>query len=194
MRSNDQRFIEALTGVAELTQMTLTPNIVNLYAKAVEPYGYGAAADALCALAVNCRPGYGFPTIKELLKEIDPKKHADVDPEGEASLVASLIAGAVARKGYTCKPDALLEAIGPLGIEVVRISGGWARICEEMTPDNTPTYKAQWRREALAILNRRKAGYEGLPGLPDVVTKRLPPETQLMLERMPDKLSLNERK
>lgn len=194
IKSSEQRFIEALTGVAELTNMTLTPNIVGLYAKAVEPYGYGAAADALAALAVNCRPGYGFPTIKELLTHIDPAKHAEVDPEGEAALVASLIAGAVARKGYTCKPDALLEAIGPLGVEVVRISGGWSMICAELTPENMTTYKAQWRREALAILNRRKAGYEGLPGLPDVVTKRLPSETQLMLERMADKLSLNERK
>lgn len=191
MKTGEQRFIEALTGVAELTQMTLTPNIVNLYAKAVEPYGYGRAADALVKLAVNCRPGHGFPTIKDLLKEIDPQKHAEIDPEGEASLVASLIAGAVSRKGYTCKMDVLQEIIGTLGMEVVRLNGGWERICEELTHDNIATYKAQWRREALAIINRRKAGFKSeAPALPDVNYKNLPTEAQLLLERASEKIGI----
>lgn len=191
MTGGEQRFIEALTGVAELSQMTLTPNVVNLYAQAVERYGYGRAADALVRLAVNCRPGHGFPTIKELLAEIDPKTYGDTDPEGEASLVASLIAGAVARKGYRCPPDVLEQTIGSLGMEVVRISGGWARICDELTPDNTTSYKAQWRREALAIIQRRKAGYGSLPpSLPSNETKKLPSDAVLMLEELSEKLTL----
>lgn len=187
----ERQFIEALTGVAELSQMTLTPNIVALYARAVEPYGYDVAAGALAELAVNCRPGYGFPTIADVLKKLDPQKHTKVDDEGEASYVASLIAGAVARKGYRCPPDVLEKTIGSLGMEVVRISGGWARICDELTPENTPAYKAQWRREALAILQRRRAGYgsEG-PALPEALVKKLPDDTQIALKRLSDKLSV----
>lgn len=189
--TNERRFIEALTGVAELAQMTLTPNIVNLYARAVEPYGYGAAADALIKLAVNCRPGYGFPTIKDVLTALDPTRHAKLDSEGEASLVAGAIVGAVARKGYTCKPDVLEGLIGTLGMEVVRISGGWQRICDELTPENTPTYKAQWRREALAILQRRALGYGDL--MPELPTG-LPEEHKLTLRQLADKLTLDARK
>lgn len=185
----ERQFIEALTGVAELSQMTLTPNIVALYARAVEPYGYDVAAGALAELAVNCRPGYGFPTIADVLKKLDPQKHTKVDDEGEASYVASLIAGAVARKGYRCPPDVLEQTIGALGMEVVRVGGGWGRICEELTPDNTPAYKAQWRREALAILQRRRAGYgaDG-PALPEALVKKLPEDTRLLLESVATKL------
>lgn len=167
MTTPEQKFIEALTGVAELCAIPLTRNIIGLYAAALEPYGFENAAIAITKLAVDCRPNYGFPTIRQLLEIIDPKKFSVLDDENEASLVASLIGGAVARLGYTAKPDVILEKIGSLGVEVVRLNGGWSQVCSDLTDYNLSTMKAQWRREALAVIQRRKLGYgDSVPRLP----------------------------
>lgn len=188
MTTPEQKFIEALTDVAELCAVPLTRNIIGLYAAALGPYGFDNAAMALTRLAVDCRPNYGFPTIRQLLEILDPKKFSVLDDENEASMAASLISGAVARLGYTARPEAILERIGSLGVEVVRLNGGWAQVCHDLTDFNLSTMKAQWRREALAVIQRRKMGYgDSVPRLPGETSNG---ETQALLAELSAKVTM----
>jgi hypothetical protein len=105
-----------------------------------------------------------FPEVAQVLGELrrDPKIRrcplpADVrsrlepsnDPEAIAVAAAAEIVEAIGRVGPYRSP--ILSLIAG---EVVRLEGGWQRVCEVVTNDNQSIYKAQWRELAKSILAR----------------------------------------
>lgn len=93
-----------------------------------------------------CNPFW--PSLGEILEKLNPK----LDIKTEANLISGKIFDALTRYGSS-QLDLVEAQIGPAGWEVVRLSGGWLQVCE-ITNNQVPTAKAQWRQLAEAVLTR----------------------------------------
>lgn len=126
-------------------------------------------SDAIDSLMFSLSPGSRFPSLKDILKEAGFEKFdARTNDRDDASIVASKIISAVASLGRYAEPHELRNAIGELGLEVIRHKGGWARICDTMEVDDERTWEAQLRNLAESCMHRvrRGLGHEppSLPG------------------------------
>lgn len=83
----------------------------------------------------------------------------ELDSESQAVLVSSEIVEAIGRVGPYRIPE-----LSPEAMEVIRLEGGWKRLCEVVTNDNLSFYKAQWRQLAKAL---RVGLRESATALPD---------------------------
>ncbi len=75
------------------------------------------------------------------------KLNPTIDPDAHAALIANEIVEAIGRVGPYRLPSLSGEAL-----EVIRLEGGWQRLCEVVTNDNLSIYKAQWRQLAKAVM------------------------------------------
>ena len=88
------------------------------------------------------------------------------DPEGEATLVASDIVGAVSRIG-PYRAEAARRALGPVAWQVVEMEGGWESLCRNLTYDTLGTFKAQARKLAEVLIRRGVGKETEAPQLPE---------------------------
>jgi hypothetical protein len=91
-----------------------------------------------------------FPSIKQLQDAIQPKP----DHDAEARVIVDKIWTAIERFGSARnKDEKIREAIGDLGMRVVKQLGGWLSVCNCANYDDASTIKAQWRESAKAMLH-----------------------------------------
>jgi hypothetical protein len=83
---------------------------------------------------------------------IRAKLNPTVDPEAHAALISNEIVEAIGRVGPYYTPE-----FSPEAAEVVRLEGGWQRVCEVVTNDNLSIYKAQWRQLAKSVIGGERS-------------------------------------
>ncbi len=123
-----------------------------------------------------------FPSIRQVLELAG---HGEPSNEDKGREVAERIWAAIDRFGSqyaetTHRHAEINASIGPIGVEVVRMSGGWNQLCAIATYDNATTIKAQWREMAAAVARKGAAG--GAP--PDFA--KLPERARLALAKAGD--------
>lgn len=126
-----------------------------------------------------------FPSIRQVLELAGRGERTDEEKGRE---VAERMWAAIGKLGYIAKPERLLEFIGPIGVEVVRLQGGWKHLCEIATFDNATTLKAQWRE--LAVIVAKKARADQLDAPPDFA--KLPEKAQAALKTLDAKWTLGD--
>lgn len=149
-------FYAKLTGLAAMVaNFTLIEETIELYDQHLGQLGYERVCKALDRIIVDRNSRDPFPSIKEIRMVIDP----ELDPDQEAMIVASRIAGAVARIG-PYQSDMARHMIGEVGWKIVQCEGGWEEVCQTLTYQNQGTLKAQWRNLAKTFLSRAEHGSE----------------------------------
>lgn len=124
-----------------------------------------------------------FPSIRQALEFAGA---AEASPDDKGRQVADLIYTAIGKFGSivgsmeraAAKKLTIEQFVGPIGSEVIRLQGGWNRICEIVDYDNAPTMKAQWRGLAASLARSGKLGDTSVP--PDFA--RLPEATVAILK------------
>jgi hypothetical protein len=160
-----------------MAQFKLSPNVIDIWTAALRRYGLPKATEALTQIAINVRPGKGLPAIADVIEIISPKDVAKIADEDLAAVAASRIIGAVRKIGVSSDPDRNRRArewVGELGWQVVENNGGWRFLCETLNTDDIPTVRAQFRREATALLAMSRRGDVTPPGLPGPGLNALP--------------------
>ena len=139
--------IKALLVTAELYQKPFSDAAARLL---VEDLAGFRIEDTLAALATCRRELRYFPTVSEIVARIPG---AALSPAHEAQLIAGRILKAITYMG----PYKSLEAqheIGPIGWEIVRMSGGWSSLCE-MTDKDIAIQRSQWAKIGESLLMKR---------------------------------------
>lgn len=147
-------------------------------------FGKLTTAELTTAFQTAVRKFSSFPSIAELMATIGKAEQSEQDKARE---VAERILGAMAKFGQTNgtgesakrKWEQIAAFIGPIGVDVVTMAGGWNQICETTDNDNLATMKAQWRGLAESIARR---GPKALETPPDFAA--LPPQAQALAERL----------
>lgn len=169
MLKPDELFLRNLNILARLSSMELSEDIIEMYDRALRPFGYARAARACEEVALERRSRDPFPSIAELREKIDPT----LNPKAEAERTASAIITAVRRHGYNW-PQAfgdtsnesyrmfrteLALAVGEVGVAVIDEMGGWSAVAQEVgaTAELT-TIRAQLGRLAMSVIERMKHG------------------------------------
>lgn len=151
--SQQKFFYAKLTGLAAMIpNFTLIEEVIELYDQHLGPLGYDRVCKALDRIIVERSSRDPFPSIKEIRTIIDP----ELDPDQEAMVIASKIAGAVARIG-PYNSELARSMIGEAGWQVVQCEGGWENICQTLTYENQSTLKAQWRNLAKTFISRAES-------------------------------------
>lgn len=151
----EQEFFTKLTALARLVpNFELTKDITAIYDQHLAPLGYPNVNRALDQIIVDRSSRDPFPSVKEIRSLINP----EADPDAESVYIANQVLEAIARCGPYQTPD-----LGEVGNELVRMEGGWLQICEMVTNDKIPTFKAQWRQLAKSLLLRKRNNVTALP-------------------------------
>lgn len=110
------------------------------------PLGAQAVCQTLEAMLETARR---FPTVGEIKAAMGLAQMSDQEA-GRA--VGERIYAAIARYG-DCRADRqrIWDFIGPIGLEVVRLQGGWDHLCATVQEDDATTWKAQWRELATIV-------------------------------------------
>jgi hypothetical protein len=110
------------------------------------------------------RSSDGFPSMRQIL-ELCGESQTDQDKGRE---VAERIFAGLSKFGDMNGPSGIEKwdkqiapYLGPIGIEVVKMNGGWNYLCETVTTKDATTWKAQWR--GLAETLARKGGLGDAP-------------------------------
>ncbi len=167
------RFLSRMAVLAQLYPgFILSKEIIAIYDQELSSLGYDRASFAIEAIIKNRRSRDPFPSIADIRDVIEPK----IDPRLQAADVASRIMSAVPKfgSGRYQSGDGLKELhakvkehIGELGWEVVKVMGGWFRVCEQLEDTDTGTFRAQVRELAESTYRRAEAGLlNQLPALP----------------------------
>lgn len=96
-----------------------------------------------------------FPCIDDIKAECGV---GEVTDEMIARDVASRIENAVIRFMSKKRWPEIVEAMGPIGVEVVGGENGYYRMVDMLRDGDMPTYRAQWRELAKAKIQLQKAG------------------------------------
>lgn len=151
-----KQFYAKLTGLAAMVpNFRLIDETIELYDQHLAPLGYDRVCKALDRIVVERNSRDPFPSIKDIRLVIDP----ELDPDQEAIVIASRIAGAVSRIG-PYQADLAKQLIGEIGWKIVQSEGGWENVCQTLTYENQGTLKAQWRNLARTFLSRMEYGSE----------------------------------
>lgn len=127
-----------------------------------------------------------FPTLGEIEAAMGVAEPSDDDKARE---IADRIWGAIERWGSTCWPQ-VQAYIGPIGVAVVNLQGGWVAVCHAADYDNVGQMKAQWRDSAAAIARKGASGV-ALEAPPDFA--KLPEKAATAIDELGAKLSLGPR-
>lgn len=141
IREEKQQLKELFVATALYYGQDLHNQALELYVSDLEDLPFAEVAQALKDLRREVRT-----TRCPLPAAIRAKLNPEVDPEARAALIANEIVEAIGRVGPYRLPEFSYEAS-----EIVRLEGGWQRVCEVVTNDNLSIYKAQWRQLAKAV-------------------------------------------
>jgi len=103
-----------------------------------------------------------FPAVADLIGLMDQDAGRNFPMDAEE--VAGLIEGAISRHGSWNEGEAR-AMIGEVGWEVVRITGGWTKLCDCQT-DELPSLRRQWRELSKSVMRKSEAGITEPPCLP----------------------------
>lgn len=153
-----QRFLARLAAIAQLTNTTLTKEIVGLYDETLGRHGYDKACFAIEETIRRRRSRDPMPSIADLESLVRPAA-SDEDLAIES---ANRVIEAMAKVGKYDAPRA--EAfIGEIGWTVVQRAGGWSHLCSTTLTSQIPTLRAQLRELARTVINLSKAGVLNKP-------------------------------
>lgn len=153
-----QVFFSRLKILAEVCEFRMSGDLLSLYDRALRRYGYEKAVSAVENAIIERRGNDRMPSIGDLAQRCSPQV-LDADTAVE---VAGRILAAISRWGYNNGPHAA-EWIGEVGWAVVERTGGWEKLCTTVKERDLPTWRAQLRDQALAVLRRQKAGLLDAP-------------------------------
>lgn len=152
MTPEQKEFAGIIYAIAEMTNTVVSDFMLQLYDEQLSPLGYPKVNAALKRVFADAGARKGFPTVNDIKKEMGA---SELNPDDEANLIAGNIVGAIRRIG-SYNHEGAREAIGEIGWKVVNMLGGWAPLCERVHDDDLPTYTAQFRQMAKAMLNNQK--------------------------------------
>lgn len=156
-------------------------SLVDLWYRELGPSMRPDSLEGAMRLAV--RKFEAFPSIKQLLELFGDTEPTEADKGRE---VADRIWGAIERWGSTSWSQ-VQEHIGPIGVAVVNMQGGWNAVCLIADYDNAGQIKAQWRESAAAIARKGAAGV-AIETPPDFA--KLPESSAAAIDQLGAKLSL----
>lgn len=173
-------FLKRLAVLADLCGKDLSPDVLRMYDKLLEPLGYPALCVAVEQIILDRNDRDPFPSPRTIKEKLHPK----VDDDALAIEAASRVIGAISKFGY-CNPSEARAYVGELGWAIVDREGGWVALCEKVESRQLPSLRAQWRDLAKSILKRaRNDSDDRPPSLPAAnplsrltngVAKALPP-------------------
>lgn len=143
----------------------LFDDVVNMYCDDLEEYSEHVVIEAYKEYRRNPKNKF-MPLPAQIIEIIDPVETT----ESQAVESSARIFSAVTRFGHNNVGPAR-EYIGELGWEVVRLYGGWGRLCENLTPGQIPILQAQFREIAKSVYNKNIRGdsMEIGPSLPSPI-------------------------
>lgn len=149
---SDKDTKKLLVGLAEVYGTTLSDQRLQLYADLLSDIPFPVLTEAARAIMRD-------PNIRQfpLPAQIREKAMPGANPEHEAIEAVNRIVEAMNRFGWP-DPTGARAFIGELGWMVVERSGGWSLLCEGVTMDQLPSYRAQWRELAKALYGRAQRG------------------------------------
>jgi hypothetical protein len=103
------------------------------------------------------RKGNHFPTIKNVWDEIAPK----INSRQVGVEVVALIENAMHKVGGYGIPDFSGSEFGNIARQLISEAGGWSQVCE-LTYDELPMQRAQWRDRAEVMATRSERGQDML--------------------------------
>lgn len=157
------KIIAFLALLAEQSGENVSPARIEFMARKLLPFDHERVCNALEGLLETARR---FPTVAEIKSAMGVNDASDADKGREA---AERIYAAICRFGSQMKLwDEIKAFIGPIGVEVVKMQGGWLQLCETTTNDNSPTLKAQWRELAEVLVRKNVAGDYNAPQFPSL--------------------------
>lgn len=178
--TSKEAFLLRMKGLADMVPgFLLSKELLTIYDMQLAPLGYENVCRALDEIICTRGSRDPFPSVAEIRHKIMPV----VDDETQAIEIAGRIAEAVVKDGHVNLTRAK-ERIGELGWQVVQMSGGWLEVCSLESARDLNIAKAQWRKDALAVLARRKAG--GRPELPPPTGQGAPKRIADIMARLPD--------
>lgn len=140
-----------MAGLATMVQgFVLTKETISLYDSSLSKYGYIPVAAAIKRIAQERNGRDPFPAIRDIAEILDPDFF---DPSEKANILAGEIIGTIAAIGPYRIEDAK-RRLGSDAWELIEGEGGWKTICEMVTNENAPIYKAQWRESLKVRLKR----------------------------------------
>ena len=142
------RLTVAVATTAELAGKQLSDGALKLYAHQLRELPLDAVLRELTKGARSNR----LPSIEEIDTAITGKVGDADDAQDTADRIIAAI-----RDCGSYQSTKAMEAIGPVGAEVVRRFGGWSQVCDVETKE-LGTFRAQLRDSARSVLARAKAG------------------------------------
>lgn len=156
MESMKKLFMQRLGLLAKQCQYDMTPDLVGLYDRALQGFGYDKAVAAIEEAIMERRGQDRMPSIGDLRHRCCP----EVLERDTAVEVSARVWAAIGRFGWNNPTDAR-NWIGEVGWYVVETNGGWVRLCATAQEKDVGTWKAQLRDHAAAAIRRHKAGVLG---------------------------------
>ena len=109
-----------------------------------------------------------FPSMRQILQLAG---QAEAAPEEKGREIADRIWIQLSKgRASSLNPDAQKlrdEFVGPIGLQVVQMNGGWLNLAENVMEENATVHKAQWRESAAHLIRKGGLGeaptYDALP-------------------------------
>lgn len=125
-------------------------------------FGQMEIAHFQAAMQSAARKGNHFPTIKNVWDEIAPK----INSRQVGVEVVALIENAIHKVGGYGIPDFSGSEFGNIARQIISECGGWSQVCE-LTYDELPTQRAQWRDRAEVMATRSERDQDLLGRKPE---------------------------
>lgn len=152
MTPDEQGFHTRLVGLASMIpNFILTPELIELYDRMLSPLGYRRVNEALDQIIMERSSRDPFPSISEIKGIVEPT----TDEKYKPTLMAGRIIQAVGRYGV---PNLKLakDSLYPEEWEVIRMWGGWERVCQDMPAGGGTFIRSQLEKLSAAVLDREK--------------------------------------
>lgn len=146
---NKKLFAKAVFLLARECGKELDEELLKFYVRAVTPYGFEKATEAIHYVLLSRRTNAPFPSPRDIVEIIDG------DTEDSADSIANRMVGAIAKFG-SYDPKGARAYMGEDGWKVIQDSGGWSTLCQTMRSDQTPTYRSQWKKILESELAQKK--------------------------------------
>jgi hypothetical protein len=155
---HSKKLIALLVLMAEQSGEKVSDPRMEFMVRRLLPLGADRVCHALEGLLETSRR---FPTVAEVKTAMGITEQTDEDKGRE---VGERMWAALCRWGsQMSRWDEIAGYIGPIGVEVVKMQGGWQAICEVATNDQAATFKAQWRGLAAVLAAKGERGVDEVP-------------------------------
>lgn len=150
-------FQKMLNIIAELCNYQLTESVIEIYDKAISPFGYEKAVQALKDIAGNLRGGDKFPSVND----IRDRASDEISPKSRAIVASNMIIATF----YGWKLDFIFledfqtkykQMVGELEWETVSLMGGYRHLFKEFNEAKELSFlRSQIRDAAFSVIEKR---------------------------------------